>query len=53
LAGGGGGVSAIAVRSKCVMSRVSNADAPRASTISQGQEASSQMRQSYEQVWCE
>jgi hypothetical protein len=53
LAGGGGGVSAIAVRSKCVMSRVSNADAPRASTISQGQEASSQVRQSYEQVWCE
>jgi hypothetical protein len=53
LAGGGGGVSAIASRSKSVMSRVSNADAPRASTISQGQEASSQMRQSYEQVWCE
>ena len=50
LAGGGVGVSAMAAGSRSVMSRVSNPDAPRASTISQGKDASEQVRQLYEQV---
>jgi hypothetical protein len=49
-AAAGVGVSASAAGSKSVMMRMSGADAVRVSTSSEGQEPSSRVRQSYEQV---